>query len=331
MLVGIFTLCLILAALLPVKAAVGRCSHPAIRKEWRSLSRQEREKWITAVKCLANTPNTKRLVASVNPPDIAPYNASGSLFDDLVYAHMDQIHMTGLFLPWHRWWLGSPSSQFRVLDGGFSASSSFRLSNPYPHTLRRNFTLFPPLQVLFPPGFVWNHSRPGNASLIRPVVESLIDGFVGDYKGFQARMDSAEWVGNFPKLRAFTLIFLTSDMGGVCPIGAPAGCVSGPTFSSNDPLFWMHHMMLDRIWFKWQKKHKLNRYAFEGGSVQRLETTAAFGLYPTGGPPDVTISTHADRHVWKMDSAIPTDGLSGSFIVRDFMSSTGGPLCYVYD
>jgi hypothetical protein len=33
----------------------------------------------------------------------------------------------------------------------------------------------------------------------------------------------------------------------------------------------------------------------------------------------------------KMDSEIPTDGLSPPFTVADMMSTTEGPLCYVYE
>jgi tyrosinase len=53
--------------------------------------------------------------------------------------------------------------------------------------------------------------------------------------------------------------------------------------------------MIDRIWFKWQNKHKLNKYAFEGGSVQRFENITVFSQYPTGGPPYLTVCTYARR------------------------------------
>ncbi|KAF7357739.1 Di-copper centre-containing protein [Mycena venus] len=364
---GLLDLYLVLISLFVLGGALEthKCNHPSVRKEWRSLSREERRRWITDVKCLANSPNDGTFVQSLNPPDIAPYNASGSLFDDIVYAHMDlnhRIHFTGLFLPWHRWYLhlfeqklrnrcgyqgplpywdwtkdaadfyespffkdshpksgvggwGDASTQYRVLDGGFSASSSFQLSYPFPHTLRRNFTLFPDLELVFPvPVLGWNRTRPANASFTKPVVESLIDDFLGDYKGFQVRIDGVEG----PHVNVHVII--GGDLAGACPSDAPAGCIPGPTFSPNDPLFFLHHAMVDRIWFKWQKKHKLNKYAFEGGSVQRLETASAFSLYPNGGPPYLGL-----------DSELPTDGLSATFTVADMISTTEGPLCYVYD
>ncbi|KAJ7881416.1 Di-copper centre-containing protein [Mycena leptocephala] len=363
----LITLYIMLVSLFILGTALetNKCRKPSVRKEWRSLSREQRKHWIAAVTCLANSPNDHTLVPSVNPPDIAPYNASGSLYDDIVYLHMGfpvQVYWTGFFLPWHRWYLyvfetalrnrckytgplpywdwtkdaanfyespffkesnpqsglggwGDAATQFRVLDGGFSASSSFRLSYPFPHTLRRNFTLFPPLELAYPvPGLPYNDSRPASASFIKPVVQSLTDGFVGDFKGFQTRMEGVEG----PHINVHFIV--GGDMGGACPVDAPPGCISGPAFASNDPLFWLHHAMIDRIWFKWQKKHKLNKYAFEGGSVQRFENSTVFNQYPTGGPPYLTI-----------DSEIPTDGLSPPFTVADMMSTTEGPLCYVYE
>ncbi|KAJ7693383.1 Di-copper centre-containing protein [Mycena rosella] len=363
---SLLTVCFALIWLLALAGGTEvKCTRPAVRKEWRSLSHKEQEHWISAFKCVADLPGDFEFSPTVNPPDIAPFNDSGSLFDDYVYAHMDlnhHIHFTGLFFPWHRWYLhsfeqvlrnrcgyrgafpywdwtqdaadfygsaffqdsspksglggwGDASTQLRVLDGAFSASSSFRVSYPFPHTLRRNFTLFPPLDALLPvPDMAWK-ARPANASFTKPVVESLIDGFVGDFKGFQAQMEGPK--GPHPNVH----LIIGGDMSGQCPVDAPAGCVSGPTFSPNDPLFFLHHAMVDRIWFKWQRKHKLNKHAFAGGSVQQLDNVTVFSEYPTGGPPFLT-----------MHSEIPTNGLAPvSYTVSDMMSTTEGSLCYVYE
>ncbi|KAJ7908740.1 Di-copper centre-containing protein [Mycena leptocephala] len=280
-----------------------------------------------------------------------PADNSTSLMDphkDIVYAHMGKIlfrdalklivaplldlnhciHWTGLFFPWHRWYLhanlptdaahfyesaffkesdpksgldgwGDTSTQFRVLDGGFSAFSSFWLLYPFPHMLHQKFNLFPRVEQVLPvPGLAYNHTCPANASFIKPVVESLIDGFVGDFKGFQARMEGG------PHINVHFIV--GRDVGGLCPSDTPVGYISGPTFTANgsvtsliirplliaspllDPLFWLNHAMVNCIWFKWQKKHKLNTYAFEGGSVQQFENTTVFSQYLNEGPPYLT-------------------------------------------
>lgn len=85
------------------------CTHPSVRREWRSLSREERIDWIRSVKCLAALPHDDAIAPTVFP-DFPPYklppqNTSASFYDDLSYVHMDlstKMHFMGLWLPWHR-------------------------------------------------------------------------------------------------------------------------------------------------------------------------------------------------------------------------------------
>ncbi|KAN0111160.1 hypothetical protein V8E52_008772 [Russula decolorans] len=86
------------------------CTKPAVRREWRAFSTEEKAEWIRAIKCLSKQPHDSALTPSVDPSLslIPPINTSSSYFDDLVYLHMDlniRIHGTGLFLPWHRWFV----------------------------------------------------------------------------------------------------------------------------------------------------------------------------------------------------------------------------------
>ncbi|KAJ7613749.1 Di-copper centre-containing protein [Mycena polygramma] len=240
---------LVLSAFLPPslpETAAKQCFNPTVRKEWRAFT-------------------------NVVRANIGPVNTSGSYYDDFVYLHM--IHFTGLFLPWHRWYLhvyevalklsaisvgalligtvqmtsaglqeldngclkrvrkhttqgfrsrdpvhglggwGDPNNDYRVPDGAFSSSSSFQLSYPSPHTIRRNFTLQSYLNS-FRPDFVTNPLLKANATF-------MINGFVGDYKGFQTYFEGFN--------------------------------------------------MVDKICFDWQHEHPANARAFEGGSVQALE------------------------------------------------------------
>ncbi|KAJ7058027.1 Di-copper centre-containing protein [Mycena amicta] len=362
----LLTIYFVLSALCVFSAATA-CHDPLFRKEWRALSRKEKEHFIQAVKCLADIPSEGVFHPTVHPNDIAPYNTSGSIYDDFVYAHMDlnhHIHFTGLFYPWHRWMLsafelklrshchyegalpywdwtkdahhfaespffkdddpksglggfGDATKELRIMGGAFSDSSPspFTVSYPFPHTLRRNLTLIAPTGELFTmPGFVWNKTRSVNESFTEPVVQSLIDGFVGDPKGFQAKMEGAEG----PHANVHSAV--GGDLAGYCPVEAPPGCLPGPTFSPNDPLFFLHHAMVDRVWSKWQNRHPLNKNAFYGGSVQAFDSVANYSLYPTGAPPMMS-------SLWE----IPTNGLAAPLVIQDVMSTTKGRLCYVYD
>ncbi|KAK4453839.1 putative tyrosinase [Podospora aff. communis PSN243] len=69
------------------------------RREYGSLSRSERLAYIKAVKCLMALPPR-------TPSSVAP--GARSRFDDFIVTHIQQtlsIHYSGVFQPWHRWYV----------------------------------------------------------------------------------------------------------------------------------------------------------------------------------------------------------------------------------
>ncbi|KIK69068.1 hypothetical protein GYMLUDRAFT_635011 [Collybiopsis luxurians FD-317 M1] len=335
------------------------CTNPAVRKEWRTLSTEERANWISAVKCLSELPHDPSFTQTFFPDDIAAFNTSGSYYDDFVYIHMTlnhQIHFTGLFLPFHRWYVqvyenalkekcgftgvspywnwasdasdvygstmfqdsdpvsglggwGNLSNDARVPDGGFS---DFKLSYPSYHTLRRNFTLQPYLGD--DPSFFPDPELDANVTFTQSEVDKMVNGFVGDYEGFQKYMEG------FQGAHGSVHVILGGDLGGTCPGDAPADCEGGPTFSANEPLFWMHHAMVDKVWYDWQNANSANAGIFYGGSVQMIDNATIYAEYPTGGPPMLSL-----------ESTIAGEGMFNNSTVGAVISTTDGILCYVYE
>ncbi|KAK4183975.1 Grixazone synthase [Podospora australis] len=79
----------------------GTCtpSNVKFRREWRSISRNSRKKFVEAVKCVQTKP-------SVLPPSEVP--GAKSVYDDLVWAHIRKaglVHNSGTFLLFHRYYL----------------------------------------------------------------------------------------------------------------------------------------------------------------------------------------------------------------------------------
>ncbi|OKL58516.1 hypothetical protein UA08_06306 [Talaromyces atroroseus] len=145
------------------------CQTPTVRLEWRSLSLEARENYITAIQCLSKRPSRLGL--------------NTTRYDDFVYSHLNvsgDTHDAPILLPWHRlyvqryedalrsecdyedplpywdWTLDtsnpahSPvwSSRFGLGGNGTEPKNcltdgplaSMKPQYPEPHCLRRNFT-----------------------------------------------------------------------------------------------------------------------------------------------------------------------------------------------
>ncbi|KAL5492742.1 hypothetical protein ACEPAI_4189 [Sanghuangporus weigelae] len=271
-----------------------------------------------------------------------------------------RIHSTGYFLPFHRWYVavyeqdlkekcnymgvspywnwsidstdvfdsdffkdsdptsglggwGDPSKDFSVTDGAFS---DFMVAYPNPHILRRNFSVQPWSYVGDLNGFNTYPETYANATFTPDVISAMINGYIGDYVGFQADFEKAQGA------HAAVHLMMEGDLGGTCPQGAYAGCPAGnsPTWSANEPLFWMHHAMVDKVWYDWQNANPENFWAFFGGATSALQNVSYADMYPNGGPPFLSIN-----------DTIPADGLFNETTIYNVMNTTGGYLCYVYE
>lgn len=83
--------------------------------------------------------------------------------------------------------------------------------------------------------------------------------------------------------------------------------------SPGDPLFYLHHGMIDRTWWIWQLLDTKTRTGEKG-----IAGTGTFLNTPPS--PDTTLDTPIDLGY----AAGP------AVTMRDLMSTTDGPLCYIY-
>lgn len=84
------------------------CARPAIRREWRTLSRADRNEYIAAVQCLSTKPSK--------------LYSNGSLYDDFPRVHQataPTAHKAAPFLPWHRYFVHAYESTLKN-ECGFS-------------------------------------------------------------------------------------------------------------------------------------------------------------------------------------------------------------------
>jgi len=205
---------------------------------------------------------------------------------------------------------GDPNADFSVPDGGFG---QLHHSYPSPHTLRRNFTLRP---WTFP--FVPNLDlqKEANVSFSASAIETILETPVGDFKGFQAAIEV------FQGPHSAVHLITGGDLAAACPKNAPQDCWKIPLggWAPNEPLFFMHHAMIDKLWFNWQLRNPENAKSFFGGSVQAIQSLDSYNKYPNGGPPFLSL-----------DTIMPSDGLFPEVTIGDVLNTTGDVLCYVYE
>jgi len=320
-----------------------KCERPTVRKEWRALGHDGQAAFTEAIKCLSHLPHGK-LSPTGATPGLPPIVANSSLYDDVVYVHMDAVnsaHFTGRFLPWHRLYLHTVEGLLRDKCGykGYmtywdwsidshdikhspifnadhtvglgtfpDASTDFELNNgafrdiirayPLAHHIQRNYTLRPFETQIFP----WVFDLPAKeANTTQTTAEyiKLTTSFTGNFTAFQAYLDGfrAEGLHNAAHLS------LGGDMANI-------------SHSPNDPLFFLLHTQLDRVWAAWQSHDRRNRNAIAGGVDQDLNN---FDAHPLGTGTPVT-----------EDTILYMAGIGPDAKVDDVFSTTGGYLCYGY-
>lgn len=108
--------------------------------------------------------------------------------------------------------------------------------------------------------------------------------------------------------------------GGHLGIGGDLGEVGDVYTSPGDPLFYMHHANMDRLWNKWQHKDWPARMKdISGPDTQFACPFDFFG--------DVAYKNITLDYVMNFDNLVPNRQY---FAVKDVMDIQGGTLCYKY-
>ncbi|KDN46163.1 hypothetical protein RSAG8_04390, partial [Rhizoctonia solani AG-8 WAC10335] len=321
----------------------GKCKSIEVRKEWRTLSKPEKKAWINAVNCLNRTPKSGKLNPSVNTSQYSPFDfivpvsPEGTYYDELVYAHMNLnplIHFTGLFLPFHRFyvheWTNALRSQcgykgvapywaweYDAADferspiwdsdpvyglGGFGDSNDDNIVKNGGLNITLAYPIKHKLRRQYQPYIVIPGSVniSANATFTPAEVKTLLAQPEGNFTAFQTYME--QFFGMHGAIHGIT----GGDLAGRCPRGSnSSNCPfeGAPTFSSNENV--------DRLWWLWQEKSQSNKFAFRGGSVQNI---TAIDKYPNGAPP------------WlKTSDLIPGAGMFKSVSIKDILDTDETP------
>ncbi|KAJ3281640.1 hypothetical protein HDU79_010592 [Rhizoclosmatium sp. JEL0117] len=289
----------------------GGCGFPTVRSEWRSLSAAAQTRFLSAVKCLMATDS----VLDISKKQLR------SVYDDFAYAHFTlvaNVHGTASFLAWHRtlillfeyalqdfcgytgtlpywdWTLdaSNPSASPIFSDGAFGGNGQGTSQCITNGAFNQETVTI-------------NHPN-GPQCITRNFMDGSMNGELFSSAIIQNLASTSTW-GVFQQG-----IF-------VGPHSAVHNAVGGdfgyPPAAGNDPLFYVHHAQIDRVWAQWQKSSR------EGG--------AYYGTNNAGNP--------------NGNDAMASDWLSGvnplfgnwtlfpPISVSDAMWTDGGGwFCYIY-
>jgi len=307
------------------------CKDPLQRKEWRALSDDEKNCYIEAIKCLQSRPaqNTSR-------------PASWTRFDEFQATHIESaldIHFVGQFLPWHRLFMKSYETALRNECGYQGAQPYWNWSlDADPPNLICDSPIWNPVTGFGGDGVPGTYivpPDPANTSRIYPFLYHgcIKDGPFADYtlklgpgllvtehciaRGVNNTMSiylnssAVAEVLTYPNFEQFRVKLEGVLFGALAPHGGGHGAVGGEMtnfFSSpGDPLFYMHHTNIDRIWWLWQ----------EACSDRLYEICGPTSVTPPYG--NVTLD-----YPLKMGDVGPT------LTIRDVMDIRQEHSCYTY-
>lgn len=282
------------------------CDNPFTRVEWRNMADADKLSFVQAIGCLWDAP-----AQGIAPP-------ATNRYEELVWVHQQMtatIHSSGIFLPWHRYYLWTFSRLLReecgyraplpwwneVADSGnFAASGLF--TDEY-------FGALPPLDngqgTCITNGVFGGrtlHIGPGSANSERCLSR-------GEDAAITANVNQ-NFVNQCNGQASYSEMEMCNERGphahghnGIGPVMAEVSA------SPSDPTFFMHHSFVDHMWNQWQRSDPSHLMAVGGCAAP--------------GGDNCTPMT--------LDTVLSSMGLKPDVTVRDMMDIQGQPLCYSYD
>ncbi|KAH8826787.1 hypothetical protein DL96DRAFT_1709936 [Flagelloscypha sp. PMI_526] len=301
-------LCSILFSALAVLSVVqAACTSPRQRKDWTTLTDSEKSSYISAVRCLHGVSSVSGIVGAV------------SKYDDFVGTHIDQvsiIHFVGQFLPWHRYMMWAYENALRtdcgysgaqpywneIADAGAFTSSALLQANDLSFggdgdASNNNCVSTGPFANLT------LHVGPGTQVTNHCLSRAVSDR--GSDAAAQSYVDTCLAYTDFSS--AWQCIESTPHAAGHAGVGSEMVNVAS---SPNDPLFFMHHTFIDKLWYDWQQ-------------VSPSTRTNAIAGCTTQGMGACAVATTLDYTMSMAD-------ITPDVTVGDVMDTQGDYLCYEY-
>ncbi|KAH7112119.1 hypothetical protein B0J11DRAFT_598072 [Dendryphion nanum] len=300
------------------------CTSKGKRRAWHKFSNTEKVAYINAELCLMQKP------ATIGLP------GAKTRFDEFQAIHQLQAyatHFVGAFLPFHRAILHAHETALRTQCG-------YTDWQPYWHEQIdagkfKSSVIFDPVYgfggdgsgtkrciTTGPFANYTNHLGPAYQN-----TDHCIDRRINDQmSAFSSQREVDSCLSKSDWISAWNCIEASPHAGGHGGVG---GQMQNGVSSPGDPLFYLHHTWLDKIWADWQAKDRTKRLIEMGGTNIAPENNPGFPARPpsipkpTGAAGDPGTTTTL-AHVLNMYGNGPNR------TIAEMMDIGGDILCYEY-
>lgn len=343
----------LLASCLTAVAAIpslnSTCGKLSVRKEWRTLSEADKLSYIAAIKCLQSKP----------PTTASDFDGVRSRYDDFLATHInntDYIHFVGHFQPWHRWFVAQFEKALQTTCGYTGAQPYWDWTQDATEALFPKAPVFDPTCGFGGNGPYINST---NDPSVSPHIPGKTGGGCvqdGPFKNVKVNMGPKYNLTYNPRCltRDFSPYFASQTLnssvvasalagktfkdfdtfvqgrfdipdttyhgGGHLSVGGDLGVMGDFYASPGDPLFYLHHANLDRLWWKWESANPSKRKT----DISGPDTQFAYPFDFFGEIPYKNITLNYNMFFGNLTSGatwVP---------IKNVMDISAGPLCYTY-
>lgn len=312
----------------------GVCTEFRARYEWRALAPSDKADYISAVQCL------QRL-----PPKIKGRPEVNSRYDEFLVTHIDltpAIHKVAGFLPWHRYYVVLQEKALRE-ECGYRGPIPYWDSSLDADSDRpiHESPIFNANTGFGGDGFGGTYKIPSDLTSVGVIdVPSFSKGCIrdGPFVNYTVSMGPGRLVTKHCLVRNINETYRhyvtssavrklldqptyelfrvemegypnTADRrvhdGGHMLVGGDMG---NPISSPSDPIFFLHHANLDRLWWIWQ----------QADSTRRLYEIAGRAI---ATPPYTNVT---------LETPLVFNTLARGILIKEVMDIHAEPLCYTY-
>ncbi|KAH6696678.1 hypothetical protein DL95DRAFT_478368 [Leptodontidium sp. 2 PMI_412] len=323
------TLAVALAVSQGVSAA---CTNPSTRQSWATLSQDEKASYINSTLCLMN-PETA--------PSKTGFAGAKSVWDDLQVAHVAQvqfIHTVGAFLPWHRWYMTVHEGLLR--ECGFigpypywdeqadQATGSLANSSMWsadPATGVGTATVDENLCVV--DGAFTNLRLDLTIELTRTAESTCLQRNFKQQQFDQLSqdiVDSCYAINDYENFN--TCLGSTPHVSGHYAVG---GTMDDVSLSPGDPMFFLHHTNLDRLWWEWQAANS-SRVTDMGG--QNVATSFTLKSAQPLSLPEAAFAPYFgdNGNVTTLDHVLWMAGIAENVTIAEVVDINSDAICVAF-